>query len=198
MYCSNLTGSPACGHKVTNMCYTYAHCYNLRGQAACGIDVTEMEYTYLNSYNITTANCGPFVTNMFGTYMNCYNLAGSAVCGNSVTNMYYAYSNCRNITEAVIGPNVNRAYYAYHNCVNVRGNVYINTNYMTNIKCCFKGRSNASKLNIYIPANTYSNTFNSIINYTNTMSIVGSNITWTQSGSYYYNTAFNIYVYPTL
>jgi virulence-associated protein VapD len=134
---------------------------------------------------------------MHYAYYNCTNLTGSAACGNKVTQMNYAYYGCSNITKAVIGPKVNMAYCAYYGCVNVRGNVYINTNNITNIRNCFGGRSNASRLNIYIPANTSSSTFNRIINYTNAMSIVGASITWTQSGSYYYNAAFNIYVYPS-
>ena len=113
--------------------------------------------------------------------------------------MVYAYRYCYNLTGAVIGDKVTNAYQAYANCSKVKGNVYINTNNITNIINCFGGRSHANRLNIYIPANTSSSTFNCIIgNTSDGTTIVNNAISWTQSGSYYYNTVFNIYVYPTL
>jgi hypothetical protein len=67
--CTNLTGSPACGDKVTNMFNTYSSCRNLTGSPACGNNVT----------------------NMACTYSSCSNLTGSPVCGDNVTDMARTY-----------------------------------------------------------------------------------------------------------
>jgi hypothetical protein len=63
---------------------------------------------------------------------------------------------------------------------------------------CFAGKDNSKRLNIYIPNTGYNTNYNTIAAclVNNTYSIVGANITWTNSGTYYYNTAYNVYIYP--
>ena len=170
--CTNLTGSPVCGPNVTDMHETYHICTNLTGAPVCGNNVTNMRATYYNCYNLTGAPvCGPNVTNMQGTYYECTNLTGSPVCGDNVTNMQGAYSNCHNL----------------------HGNSYFYSNNVSNMRNCFYGRNTSNRLNIYVHKN--STTMNTCI-ISNANSMVGARIQWRHSGNRYYNTTYNIYIYP--
>jgi hypothetical protein len=151
-----------------------------------------MSSAYSNCQNLTTAVCGPNVTNMSSAYYGCTNLT-TAACGPNVTNMSSAYSNCQNLTTAVCGPNVTDMSYAYQNCSNLRGNVYFYANSISNVAYCFSNRNHPNRLNIYVHSGTTTNTR---IHYTDTNSIIGQTITWTDAGNYRYNTAFNTYIYP--
>ena len=193
--CTNLTGSPVCGDKVTNMYCAYRNCYNLTGSPACGDNVTGMTYTYQNCRNLTGSPvCGDKVTNMGWTYANCYNLTGSPVCGDKVTSMGSTYQNCRNLTGfPVCGNNVTNMGSTYKNCTNLAGNAYFYSSTVSNTHNCFYGKNNSRYLNIYIPSGSTTET---TVLYNNTYSLVGANITWTNAGTYHYNTVYNIYIYP--
>ena len=170
--CSNLTGSPVCGDKVTNMCHTYFACYNLTGAPVCGSNVTDMA----------------------SAYYSCSNLTGSPVCGDRVTSMYYTYGFCSNLTGSpVCGSNVIDMAYAYYYCCNLRSNAYFYSPKVSYIQSCFGGRNTSERLNIYVVANSTTNT---TIHYNNTSSLVGANIIWTNAGTYQYNASYNIYIYP--
>ena len=216
--CYKISGNPTCGPNVTNMCATYMNCYNLTGEPVCEDKVTDMYYTYNNCQRLTgNPVCGNNVTIMLGTYYNCRNLTGNPVCGpnvnrfdeafwyctnltgdpvcgNNVTNMVNTYGDCYNLTgPAIIGPNVTNAVGSYLNCYNIGANAYIYANecYVSN---CFKGKYNDRRLNIYVHKNT--NTLNRCLDTSISTSIIGKNVTWTQSGEMYYNTAYNVYIYP--
>ena len=195
--CINLT-TPVCGNDVTNMSYAYQNCYSLTGRAICGPNVTDMSYAYQNCYNITGRPlCGDNVVNMCGAYSNCISLTGRPVCGNNVTDMSYAYYNCYNLTgDLVIGNNVVNIAYAYANCGRLNKPVYIYTNNIVNATGCLYGKNNSVMLDIYLHAN--SNTCNTFL-INNAQSLIGSPITWTNdmtTNGCYYNTAYNIYIYP--
>ena len=84
--------------------------------------------------------------------------------------------------------------YTYYNCRNLNaGTFYFRAKNITNIAKCFYGKNNSRRYNIHVPAG--SNTLNLIYNTTNTYSIVGATITWTNSGQNFYNTTYNIYIY---
>ena len=193
--CYNLNGSPVCGNNVTSMYMTYYNCYNLTGSPVCGNNVTSMDYTYLKCSNLTGSPvCGPNVTNMYDAYRNCTNLTGNPVCGNNVTNMCHTYYNCHKLTgNPVCGSNVTNMYMTYYNCHKLTGNaIYIYSKNISNAAGCFYGKNNSRRYNIHVPANsTTLNTF--LIN--NTSSLVGSTITYTNDGTCWYNTAYNIYIY---
>ena len=193
--CTNLTGSPACGNNVVNMSYAYYGCRNLTGSPVCGDNVVNMYRTYYGCANLTGSPvCGDKVTSMAYAYANCTNLTGSPVCGDKVTSMLNAYANCTNLTGSpVCGNNVTTMINAYRNCKNLNaGTFYFYAKNISNARNCFNGKNNSRRYNIHVPANsTTLNTF--IIN--NSSSIIGKNITWTKSGSNYYNTTYNIYIY---
>ena len=89
--CYNLTGTPACGNSVKNMCSTYSNCHNLTGAPVCGNNVTDMSEAYSNCYNLTGAPvCGPNVVDLSYAYSNCYNLHGNM----------YVYSTKVNSTQS--------------------------------------------------------------------------------------------------
>jgi hypothetical protein len=104
-------------------------------------------------------------------YDNCYNLTGAPVCGKKVTDMYETY----------------------YRCYNLHGNAYFYSSNIQNVKGCFFNRKNTRRLNIYTLTNSVSNT---TLHYTNSASLVGYSITWTNAGTYQYNTKYNIYIYP--
>ena len=202
--CYNLTGSPVCGEKVVDMSETYRQCYNLAGSPVCGNNVTNMYFTYDECYNLTGSPvCGEKVVDMVGAYHQCYNLTGSPVCGNNVTKMgdttfsYGAYYHCYNLTGSpVCGEKVEKMPYTYYECPNLYGNMYMYSPNVSNVQSCFYGRNTSNMLNIYVTANSTSQT--TLMNYTNTYSIIGKNCTWTNdtTNNRYYNTAANIYIYP--
>lgn len=217
--CINLTGAPVCGKKVTDMSMAYYNCWNLTGSPVCGINVTDMYLTYFECFNLTGfPMCGPNVTNMSGVYYDCSNLTGSPVCGNNVINMSQAYFGCTNLTGSpvcgtnvndmnsaylsctnltgppVCGPNVTNMYGTYIGCPNsVQGTSYFYSPNVENALRCFYGKNNSLRFNVHVPVN--STTLNTFL-ISNSKSIVGANITWTNTDSYYYNTAYNIYIYP--
>ena len=67
--CDNLTGSPVCGNKVTDMSSAYYYCYNLTGNPVCGNNVTNISgayygcrnlkagTSYFYSHNVSNATC---------------------------------------------------------------------------------------------------------------------------------------------
>ena len=116
------------------------------------------------------------------------------MCGDNVTNMGRAYRGCNKLTGSpACGPNVTNMAEAYYNCTNLSGNAYFYSSVVSNMRNCFYNKNNSKRLNIYVPANSTTNT---TIHYNNTYSIVGKTITWTNPGSYQYNTTYNIYIYP--
>ncbi len=155
------------------MTWTYANCRNLTGSPICGDNVTDMNGTYQNCYNLTgNPVCGNNVQYMSNTYQNCYNLTGSPVCGNNVTRMSSTYQNCYNLS----------------------GNMYFYSNNIRDISNCFYGRNTSNRLNLYVHINSTTNT----TLHNKADNLVGKPITWTNAGSYQYNTAFNIYIYPVV
>ena len=141
--------------------------------------------------------CGNNVTNMMNAYDSCYNLTGSPVCGNNVTDMSSTYAKCSNLTGSPIcGDNVTNMLSAYKNCYNLASNAYFYSNQITNVMNCFYGWPNTKYLNLYIPVNSTSLTTALI---SNTYSMVGAEITWTDdvaTNGCYYNIQYNIYIYP--
>jgi hypothetical protein len=111
---------------------------------------------------------------MQGAYSDCSKLTGSPVCGENVTNMADTY----------------------FNCYNLMGNAYFYSTKITNVARCFNGRNTSNVLNIYVPIN--SNSLNTCLR-NNSQSLVGTDCTWaddTATNGCYYNTAYNIYLYP--
>jgi hypothetical protein len=141
--------------------------------------------------------CGENVTNMIWTYCGCKNLTGSPVCGNKVTNMYCTYSNCTNLTGSPIcGINVTNVYRAYEDCPNLASNGYFYSANISSVYRCFSNRNTETYLNLYVPAN--STTLNTVLINTS-YSLLGTPITWTNDiaeNRCYYNTQYNIYIYP--
>ena len=133
---------------------------------------------------------------MHRTYALCNNLTGSPVCGNNITNISYTYYGCTNLTGLpVCGPKVTNMYHAYYNCYNLStGTSYFYSSNVNNAANCFYGKNSSRRYNIYVPAN--STTLNTCLKNTSTTSLVGAAITWTNAGSYHYNTVYNIYIYP--
>jgi hypothetical protein len=108
--------------------------------------------------------------------------------------MYATYRNCCNLTGSpVCGPNVKYTVDTYDNCNNLKGNAYFYSLSVSTVVGCFCNRNRSKRLNIYVPANSTTNT---TIHYNNTDSIVRNTITWVNAGSYQYNTYYNIYIYP--
>lgn len=134
------------------------------------------------------------VVNITNMCRNCTNLT-TAVCGNNVTNMYSTYQNCTKLTKVVCGEKVNSMAFTYNNCKNIRGNTYFYPNNITSVRNCFGLRNTLNRLNIYVHNNS-----NTLIRlkYTNTDSLVGKSITWTNdtANNRLYNATQNIYIYP--
>ena len=195
--CYNLTGSPICGSNVVNMHGAYYFCNNLTGSPVCGENVNSMYGTYQECRKLTGSPvCGLNVVNLVFTYYNCFNLTGSPVCGNNVINMYGAYYYCNNIIgNPICGSKVTNIKYAYYKSgsQNTGKNAYFYSASITNVQLCFGGKNYSKRLNIYVPMNSTTNTS---IHYTNSSSLVGATITWTNAGTYQYNTAYNLYIYP--
>lgn len=150
-----------------------------------------------NMRNLTIVSIPNNVVNLSNTYKDCIRLTGSPVCGNNVTDMSSAYSGCNNLTGSpACGNNVTNMFIAYHNCPNLYGNGYFYSNNVADIQNCFYGRNTSNYLNLYVPAN--STTLNTCL-YNNTSSMVGTSIDWTDdiaTNGRYYNTQYNIYIYP--
>lgn len=194
-FCGSLTGNPVCGPYTTNMYGTFTHCTKLTGAPVCGNRVTDFTSTYSNCYNLQGIPVsGPNVTHMIETYRHCHNLTGAPACSNKVQYFQSAYSHCYNLTgPAICGISVQNASYAYQNCSNLQGNVYFYSSVISDASYCFANKNNSIRLNIYVPANSVTNT---TVHYTNYASLIGKKITWTDAGTYQYNTTYNLYLYP--
>lgn len=84
--------------------------------------------------------------------------------------------------------------YAYSGCTNLTS-AYFYSNNVDNARGCFANRSRGL-LNIYVHSNT--NTLNTI-RFSANNTIVNKVISWTNdmtNNSCYYNTYYNIYIYP--
>ena len=224
--CYNLTGSPVCGDNVTDMYQTYINCSNLIGNPVCGANVTSMGGTYSDCIKLTGSPvCGDKVSDMLETYRNCYSLTGSPVCGNNVTNMAFAYFYCNNLTGnpaygniitnmastyagctnltglPICGNNVTNMTYTYSNCKSLGHNGYFFSNKISNVCGCFAGRNTQNRLNLYVPSTGVNSSHNTLSKclISNTRSLLANNVSWTNdtANNHYYNTAYNIYIYPT-
>ena len=112
--------------------------------------------------------------------------------------MYYAYTNCYNLTGfPVSGFNNKDLQHTYDNCYNLASNAYFYSSEIFSMRECFNNWPSTKKsLNLYLPANSTSLT-SALVN--NSRSIIGKTITWTNDmaiNGCYYNTAYNIYIYP--
>ena len=142
------------------------------------------------------------ITDMRESFYNCGNLTKVPMCGNNVTTMTKAYYNCINLTGTAIGGNnVSDMSQAYYNCKNIKTNAYFFSNKVNNAQSCFALKDTSKRLNLYVPQTGYASGYNTVDTclLTNEKSLIGSNITWTNSmatNGCYYNTAQNIYIYP--
>lgn len=156
-----------------------------------------MSNTYYNCTNLTGSPvCGPSTIHMNYTYFNCYKLTGSPVVSPNTKTMNCTYWNCTNLTGApVFGEVVNDIANAYRNCSKLEGNTYIYSVLNAVPVGVFNGKSNSRRLNVYIPSGTNTETY---FSYTNSYSILNRSVTWTNntSNGCFYNTTFNIYIYP--
>ena len=134
---------------------------------------------------------------MSNTYYYCSSLTGSPVCSDKVTTMYNTYVNCLSLTGSpVCGNNVTNMYGTYSGCSNLKGNGYFYSPKVNAITNCFRGRNTNNQLSLYVPSSSTTLT-TCLIN--NTSSMVGNTITWTDdtaTNGCYYNTEYNIYIYP--
>lgn len=213
--CSNLT-TAVCGPNVTNMYYAYSGCKNIK-TAVCGDLVTNFGYAYMGCSNLTTAVCGPNVFNMYHTYGDCTNLT-TAVCGINTQYMNYTYIRCYNLKEVAYSPKAWEMEGTYKYCTNLETaclyeqayNVkntfegcisltkcFVLSTRLNNVHRCFADTNTSKRLDIYVTKNTTSS--NKLLNTSSSYSITGSTMTWTNdvvTNGCYYNTAYNIYIYP--
>ena len=82
----------------------------------------------------------------------------------------------------------------YRNCTNIQGNTYFYSNNISNVRNCFYNRNTSNRLNIYVHAGTTTNT---TVMATNTNSLVGASIAWTNdtANNCRYSTYYNLYIY---
>ena len=155
---------------------------------------TNFSSRFSSMKNLKTVELPNSVTNLAKAFYMCSNLT-TAVCGPNVVDMYSAYSQCGRLTTAVCGPKVNNMSSAYSSCSKIQGNAYFYSNLVSNVRSCFRGRSTENRLNIYVTANSKTNS--TLTYYSNSISLVGKNVAWTvdTANSCKYNTAQNIYIY---
>lgn len=158
-------------------------------------NVVNMHHAFCNCYKLAMSPvCGNNVTHMADAYDNCTRLSGSPVCGRNVINMSSAYSKCSLLTGLpVCGNNVKDVSYAYSHCNSIGKNGYFYSSVVNNARYCFGAKNNSRRLNLYVPANSTTNT---TVHYNNVYSLVGANIAWTTNSTCSYNTKYNIYIYP--
>ena len=92
--------------------------------------------------------------------------------------------------------NVTDMFNTYRNCHSLAENAYFYSNNVSNVRNCFGIRDISKMINIYAPAN--STTMTTLL-YNNMCSLVGKTCTWTNDiavNGCYYNTAYNICIYP--
>jgi hypothetical protein len=159
--------------------------------------------SFKNSQTITSVtNMTNSITDMRQSFYNCRNLTKAPMCGNNVTTMDQAFFSCSNLkVPATIGFNVTTSWMTYCNCYNIGANAYFFSHKVNNAQSCFGLRDTSKRLNIYVPQQGYSSSYNTLGTclYTNDSSLIGQNITWTNditTNGCYYNTAQNIYIYP--
>jgi hypothetical protein len=142
--------------------------------------------------------CGSNVTNMSGTYSSCNKLTGSPVCGSKVTDMSSAYFNCANLTGSpACGSNVTNMAYAYYNCGKLdRTNIRFLSKNITNVAYCLAMPWSVYRCNIHVYKN--STTLKACLSSANKTTLVGNTVSWTNAGSYYYNSSYSLYIYPDL
>jgi hypothetical protein len=140
------------------------------------------------------AVCGDNVQDMSQAYVNCNNII-TAVCGPRVYYMNATYRDCSNLKTAICGPNVRYMRTTFGGCPNISGNAYFYSPNLYDVLYCFRGRNVSNMLNIYAPAN--SQTMTKLLN-AQSPSMVGANCSWTNdsTNNRYYNTQYNIYIYP--
>ena len=87
----------------------------------------------------------------------------------------------------------------YNGCTNLSCNAYFYSKYLNGIRNCFYVRNTSAPLKVYVPMN--SKTFHTVYhrNVYGDYSLIGRSITWTDdmlTNNCYYNTAYNLYLYP--
>jgi hypothetical protein len=107
------------------------------------------------------------------------------------------YTGCTSLTKAACGPNVTTFSNVYNNCKNIQGNFYCYSPEISYAFGCFRGRGKdtSSRLNIYIPVNSTTETSMRI---SDARSILAASVTWANdtANNCFYNSSYNIYIYP--
>jgi hypothetical protein len=124
--CRNLTGSPVCGDKVTDMGTAYELCKNLVGPAICGSNVQSVYATYYGCSNLT--GNAYFYSNQISNADSCFQNINTSkmlniyVPSNSISLNTLLYNN----TTSLVGANITYTNDTVNNCYyNTQYNIYI-------------------------------------------------------------------------
>ena len=134
------------------------------------------------------------VNSLSGTFNECRSLNQPITITSGVTtktiNYINTFLNCTNFNQSINLPSEWALTNAFRGCTNMSGDIRITSAYNNSISISnmLRGRSNATRINVYF-ANLY------MLNKTTaTTSITGATMTWTATTNGYYNAYYNIYI----
>lgn len=169
--------------------FCFAGCYNFNQSVNIPNSITNMQSFFkdCNKFNqpVTISNSA---TTISACFQQCKNFNQPVNIPSRVTNMAFCFQNCHNFNQPVNIPNsVVHIGRCFHDCTAFASIIRVACNPSLNVFGLLQNTAQ-SKVRTIITDNT------SKFLVTNTQSIVGASIIWTQDGDNYYNTAYNIYI----
>lgn len=131
-------------------------------------------------------------TNMLSMFYNCTNFNQFVSVPSKVHYASTMFLNCRSFNQPVIISNSAYTIYSmFTNCTNFGSNIYVGAQNLSrqDVAYMFQGCNNQLQKHIFTD---YTGVFSGT---SASQSVTGTEITWTQDGDNYYNTAYNIYIH---
>ena len=193
-------------YKENSMFNAFRGCANFNSPITIPNGVTNIAHTFYGCSNFNQPITIPNgVTNISRMFSSCNNFNQPITIPASVANLAYAFYSCSKFNQPITIPNsVTDLSYTFHNCPNLSGNIYIYSNNVQNICNFIASRNNSRQINIfaYYGSETYNrflhgnyySTSSTGIRYNNCFILGTNGITWTSSGTQWFNTKYNVYL----
>lgn len=220
--CTNFNQPINIPNGVTNMPYAFQSCFNFNQPVNIPGTVENAWFVFSKCNNFNSpVDIAEGVKDIYGLFNSCIKFNQPVVIPNSVNTVHALFNGCtlfnqpisipNGVTDArnmcinctslnqpvVIGAGVTNAVMMLYNCKNMSGDITVYARNLSNVVSFLYGKNNSKRINIYIPAGSTTETR---MRYTNTYSIVGKALAWTNdvSNNCFYNASYNIYIYNTL
>lgn len=195
--CINFNSQITIPYGIVSMVNTFRNCKKFNHPVTIPNSVTSMASTFATCSNFNQPVTIPnSVKSLFSTFTGCTNFNQVVNIPNSITSLYSTFSNS-GIKQLTIPKGATDLALTCMQCNNLT-DLFILEDNVKNMYSMLASRNNTKRLNVYV--NNKSNTRFMLQNCNLTHNIENrafgsNNVSWTTSGVWLFNAAFNVYLY---